>query len=444
MGTLPIFSFDAKNFLKSLTDKPGVYFMLDADQKIIYVGKAKQLKKRLASYFKKNQTDIKTAVMVKQIADIKVTVTHNENEALILENTLIKQHKPRYNVVFRDDKTYPYICFSDHNDFPRLYLVRGKPEKKDHYFGPYPNTFAARESLHVLQKLFQLRQCTNHFFQNRTRPCLQYQIKRCSAPCVGYIEPIAYRQQVQHAMLFLQGKNKRVMTEMLQKMETAAENLHFEQAAVYRDQIEKLRTVLTQQNVSNCGDEDVDVLSVVTENHLTCVEILFIRAGRLLGNRSYFPKVPDEMNHAAIVREFIPQYYLGTAHQQDIPARIIVDVNFDDMDWLASGLTEQAGHTVQIIAEVQGTRERWRELATTNAKQALAQRLSDKLHMRKRFAALQAALGLLHLPQRLECFDISHTQGEATVASCVVFDTSGPLNSAYRRFNIKDVTKGDD
>lgn len=444
MGKTPNSTFNKKIFLKNLTSKPGVYCMLDADNHIIYVGKAKQLKNRVSSYFAKNHADVKTSSMVEQIADIQVTITNNENEALILENTLIKKYRPRYNILFRDDKSYPYLYLSMHEKFPQLIFIRGKPHKEGQYFGPYPNTLAARETLHFLQKMFQLRQCTNHFFNHRTRPCLQYQIKRCSAPCVNYITEEDYQQHAQHAMLFLQGKNKKVMSELLEKMDLASKNMQYEQAALYRDQINTLRKVLTQQTVSNCGEDNVDVIAVVQEGGLTCVEIMFIRNGRLLGNRGYFPKIPDMASKEQIIDEFIPQYYLDSPHQQDMPNSIVTEIEFSDMQWISEVLSDQTGQKVKITTDTQGPRKSWLDLAVKNAQQALALRLADKMNIHERFNALQNALKLETTLQRIECFDISHTQGEATVASCVVFDNTGPVNSAYRRFNVKDITGGDD
>ena len=437
-------NFDSKNFLKNVTSKPGVYRMLDGEGTVIYVGKAKNLKKRLSSYFRKNIDVPKTRLMVSQIANVEVLVTHTEGEALLLENNLIKELKPRYNILLRDDKSYPYIFLSTNDDFPRLAYHRGAKRAKGRYFGPYPSAGAVRESLNLLQKIFPVRQCEDSFYRNRTRPCLQYQIKRCTAPCVDLISKQAYAEDVTHAVMFLEGRSQQVTDDLAVKMESASQNLEFEKAAHYRDQIVNLRRVQEKQYVSNEGG-DLDVVACEVENGIACVQLFFIRGGRNLGNKSFFPKQTDQATAAEVLAAFLPQYYLATHHAKgEIPRRILLNYELEEMAWLADLLSEQAGHPVQLSTEVRSERRRWLEMAVDNVRIALKSHLTSKANMNQRYEALQDALQLDAMPQRMECFDISHTMGEATVASCVVFDQNGPLKSDYRRFNITDITGGDD
>lgn len=444
-------AFDARAFLKSVTHKPGVYRMLDASGGVLYVGKARNLKQRLTSYFRSQAVTphtAKTQAMVAHIQGIEVTVTHTETEALILESTLIKALKPRYNILLRDDKSYPYIFLSDKQDYPRLALHRGARRTAGRYFGPYPGALAARESLHLLQKLFQVRQCEDSFYRNRSRPCLQHQIKRCTGPCVGLISKEDYAEDVRHTTMFLEGKNHEVISELATRMEAAATQREFEQAAHYRDQIAHLKQVQEHQYVS--GEKgDLDVIAALVRNGVGCVEVFFIRAGRALGNKAFFPRLPAGATAAELLAAFLPQYYLaGEASTGDapqtIPGGIITLPAVEDADLLQQALSARSGRRVTLSSRVRGERARWLQLALTNAEQALAQQLASKGHLNARFEALRTALQLKQTPQRIECFDISHTQGEATVASCVVFDGQGPLKSAYRRFNIEGITPGDD
>jgi len=439
-------SFDAKALLQRLPNRPGVYRMLDADGTAIYVGKALDLKKRVSSYFQKNLGSPKTRVMVAQIADIEVTVTQNENEALILENNLIKSLKPRYNVLFRDDKSYPYIYLSSDQQFPRLSFHRGAKRGKGRYFGPYPSAAAVRETLSLLQKLFPVRQCRDSFYNNRARPCLQYQIKRCTAPCVGLVSEENYAEDVRHAEMFLQGKSTAVVDELVKRMEQAAEQLDYENAARYRDQITNLRRIQDKQYMDSDTADSIDVIAAASRGGVGCVQIFTIRQGRNLGNRSYYPKhidgVEEDQRDIRLISSFLPQYYLN--RNGDIPAQIIVSHAPEEPELLESVLAEAAGRKVSISARVRGARARWLEAAEQNVQQALNMRLNSQATQLQRFEDLQEVLQLDEMPQRLECFDISHTMGEATVASCVVFDTNGPLKSDYRRFNIEGITPGDD
>jgi len=439
-------AFDAKAFLATLTHAPGVYRMLDAQGEVLYVGKARNLKKRVSSYFQKTLTHPKTRALMAQVQGVEVTVTHTENEALILENHLIKELRPRYNVLLRDDKSYPYIYLSTQQDFPRLGFHRGARSAKGRYFGPYPSAGAVRETLNLLQKVFPVRQCEDSFYRNRSRPCLQYQIKRCTAPCVGYVDQAAYAEDVRHVIMFLEGKDSEVIDELVRRMERAAEDWDYEQAARYRDQIASLRRVQERQYVSGQGG-DLDVIAAASRAGLGCVQVFYIRAGRNLGNKTFFMRNAEDAEPAALVEAFLPQYYLsgegrGAAHE--VPEQILVSPAPEDTALFESVLGAEAGRKVSIASRVRGDRARWLKMAQSNAEIALEARINSRATMGQRFEALQEALSLDELPARLECFDISHTMGEAPVASCVVFDTNGPLKSDYRRFNIEGVTPGDD
>jgi len=433
-----VVEFDSSAFLKTLTSLPGVYQMMDSESTVIYVGKAKNLKKRVTSYFRKTGLTSKTRVMVAQVADINITVTHTENEALILENNLIKSLMPRYNILLRDDKTYPYLLLSD-DDFPRLSLHRGAKRKKGHYFGPYPSAGAVRESLNLLQKLFPVRQCDATYYQNRSRPCLQYQIKRCTAPCVGLVSEQDYDHDVAHTILFLEGKNNEVMVDLSAQMEQESTDLNFEQAALTRDKIASLRRVQEQQYVSS-AQGDIDVLAVKTSDGMAVVEVSFIRGGRSLGSKHYFPKGSAGHSEEMILSAFIPQYYLG----KDVPAEILLSHIPDDLALLQAVLISESGHRVEIRKPQRGMSVRWLKMANINAEISLNQRLSSRSNLLKRFEMLQQALDLDELPKRIECFDISHTSGERTVASCVVFGLEGAIKADYRKFNIEGITGGDD
>jgi excinuclease ABC subunit C len=431
-------SFDSAAFLKTLTSRPGVYRMIDITDTVIYVGKAKNLKKRVSSYFRKMGLTSKNRVMVAQIAHIETTVTHTENEALILENNLIKELMPRYNILLRDDKTYPYLFISS-DAFPRIGLHRGAKRKKGRYFGPYPSAGAVRESLHLLQKLFPIRQCDDSYYQNRSRPCLQYQIKRCTAPCVGLISEADYQKDLQHTILFLEGKNQQVLDDLSEQMTLDSAALDFEKAALIRDKIISLRKVQERQYVS-AEQGDLDVLAAIVRDGLSVVEVSFIRGGRSLGSKSYFPKGTAAGSAEELLAAFIPQHYLG----KNMPAEVLVSHRFEDLTLLEEVLRSDSEHRVTIRCPQRGPSVRWMKMAMTNAEISLVQRLSSRSNLLQRFELLQEVLEMEEMPKRIECFDISHTRGEKTVASCVVFGLEGPLKADYRKFNIEGITPGDD
>lgn len=433
-------AFDEKSFLANLTHRPGVYRMLNAKHKVLYVGKARDLKKRVSSYFHRSQASPKTAALMQQVANVEVTVTNTEAEALILEYNLIKRHKPRFNVVLRDDKSYPYIYVSTRHKFPRLQFHRGPRKGKGRYFGPYPSTGAVRQTLNDLQKLFMVRQCQDSFFKNRSRPCLQYQIKRCTAPCVGLISREQYAADIDAAINFLDGKNQEVVRTFVARMEAASANQEYEQAARFRDQIARLKEVEARQLVARTASNDLDILGFASNGAVHVVTVLFIRNGAVIGSRDHFPKLAGETDAARIMNGFVAQYYLG----RDVPAEIILEQEIDDAELLQAELTERSGHKVAIKHRVRGDRARWLEMAGTNAEQGLNLKVASNATIKRQFAALTEALGADEPLERLECFDVSHTSGEATVASCVVFNTAGPLKSDYRRFNLTPESAGDD
>jgi excinuclease ABC subunit C len=435
-------TFDSKAFLDNLTRKPGVYRMVDAQGSILYVGKARNLRSRVTSYFRASGLTTKTMAMVSKIADIQVTITNSETEALLLEQSLIKQERPPYNVTLRDDKSYPYIYLTDDKDYPRLAFHRGAKRKTGRYFGPFPSASAVRDSLNSLQKLFRIRQCDNSFFRNRSRPCLQYQIQRCSGPCVKLIEPEEYQQDVELAVMFLDGRDQAVLDVFKTRMEAAAEALEFERAAKYRDQIAQLRKVQEQQYV-HADVGDVDVFALASNGSAVCVQALFLRAGRMLGQRTWYPRNELELTGAELLEAFLGQYYFAGA-QRDWPRAVILSHELAEETALADALTERTGRRVEVTSRVRSQRARWLKLAQENVAHSLAAYQADRRNVYGRFVALAEALQLEELPERLECFDISHTMGEATVASCVVFNREGPLKSDYRRFNIEDITGGDD
>jgi excinuclease ABC subunit C len=430
--------FDHRAFLKTLTSRAGVYRMLGMRGEVLYLGKARNLKKRVSSYFRSSGLPAKTRAFMDQVRGVEVTVTSNEAEALILENNLIKELMPRYNILLRDDKSYPYIYLSG-DDFPRLAFHRGARSAPGRYFGPYPSAGAVRETLSLLQKVFPIRQCEDSFFRNRTRPCLQYQIKRCSAPCVGLIDKDGYAQDVRHAVWFLEGKEQQVMNELVSRMDAAAHVLEYEHAARYRDQIASLRRIQAKQYVT-AERGDVDVIAGTTRGGAACVQVFYIRGGRNLGNKSFFPQHAGNADATELLAAFVPQYYLG----RETPHEILVNHRLKDTALLEQALTQQTGHRVVLRHPVRGERARWLAMATTNAEHALEQFLFSRASAHERLILLQDALGLDTLPERLECFDISHTRGEAAVAACVVFDVGGPLKSDYRRFNVQGITPGDD
>jgi excinuclease ABC subunit C len=433
--------FDIKAFLLSLPNSPGIYQMLGAENEVLYVGKAKNLKKRVPSYFSAAQRDTKTLALVRHVTHIDITITRNESEALLLECNLIKKNNPRYNIVFRDDKSYPYIMITNEEPFPRIDFYRG-PLKKDHrYFGPYPSAAAVRETIHLIQKVFQLRTCSDNFYASRTRACLHHQIGLCSGSCAGLIGAEDYQQNVRHAILFLSGKNELIVEELTKQMEQAAANLNFELAARVRDQLVKIREIQKRQYVSS-GKGDADMIGLAQHEGSSCIQLLSIRGGRILGSRAYFPRVPANATAEEILTAFITQHYAGQSHE--LPKEIIVETTLADKTLLQNALSEQAGHTVIITSKVRGERKKWLEMATTTAKQSVSTHIITKSNIKDRLTALQEVLGLAQLPNRIECFDISHTMGESTVASCVVFDSNGAAKSDYRRFNINDITGGDD
>lgn len=432
--------FDPKSFLKSLTHRPGVYRMLDAKHKIIYVGKALDLRKRVSSYFQRKHAYAKTESMMALVAYVEVTVTNTEAEALILEYNLIKRHRPRFNVTLRDDKSYPYIYATTTHAFPRLKFHRGAMKGKGRYFGPYPSTSSVRKTLNELQKLFLIRQCPDNIFKNRTRPCLQYQIKRCTAPCVGFVDQDTYAEDVDAAILFLEGKNRAVIDGMVERMEQAADAKKYEQAARFRDQITRLKKVESEQMVTKTAAGDLDIIAISSSPNVHCVTIIFIRNGRVLGSRNHFPRVSVASTSEQILSGFLPQYYLG----KDAPAEIIVETDIEDRALLAAALAERTGHKVSIRHKVRGDRLRWLRMCRTNAEQGLKLQISSNATLRRQFEALGELLHLESPPARLECFDVSHTSGEATVASCVVFNQAGPAKSDYRRFNLHPAAPGDD
>ncbi len=436
--------FDAKEFLRALTSKPGVYRMMDRRAQVIYVGKAKNLKKRVSSYFREaGQLLPKTRTLMSHTVDVQVTVTHTETEALLLESNLIKEFRPRYNIVLRDDKSYPYIYVTTDQAFPKLAFHRGARRGQGRYFGPYPSAAAVRQTLNLLQKLFLVRQCSESFFNNRSRPCLQHQIKRCTAPCVGLIDEPGYAEDVRHAIMFLEGKSEAVIGELVARMETAARVLDYEFAARYRDQIKSLRRILEHQYVGGAKG-NIDVIAAMCRDGIGVVQVFLIRDGQNLGNRTFFPRNTSGVQPGEILSAFLPQYYLSGPADRLVPSDILVNAPIEQIDLLEAALKERAGRRVSVTEKPRGHRARWVDMAAANAEIALTQQLSSKATLRDQLAAVQDVLSLDEAPERIECFDISHTQGEATVASCVVFGPEGPLKSDYRRFNIRDVAAGDD
>lgn len=430
--------FDPKPILKNLPNLPGVYRMINAADEVIYVGKAKDLKKRVSSYFNKNIPSPRTRMMVSNIIKIETTVTRSEAEALLLENNLIKGLMPRYNVLFRDDKTYPYITLTG-DAFSRLAFHRGTQRKGSQYFGPFPNAVAVRESIQLLQKVFKLRTCENTVFSNRSRPCLQHQIERCTAPCVGLISQEDYRNDVYQAALFLQGKTTEVMDALGEQMNNAADKLDYEQAAVFRDRMQALRQVQAKQFVSDFNVSDADVIACAELEGQHCINLVMIRGGRHLGDRSYMPKNTEGEDLENSVEAFIAQHYMA----QNTPPLIVTGVKIETTV-LEEVLSEQAGRKVKIKTNPIGDKRVWLKMAQTNAELALSQRAATTANQSAKLLALREALRLPDNVERMECFDISHTMGEATVASCVVFDRGDLQNSEYRRYNITGITPGDD
>jgi excinuclease ABC subunit C len=433
--------FDHKAYVKNLTTRPGVYQMYDESGTLLYVGKARNLKNRVGSYFRGRGLTDKTIALVSRIADIQVTVTSTEVDALLLEHNLIKSEKPPYNILLRDDKSYPYIYMSNEDSFPRIELHRGAKRRKGDYFGPYPSAGAVRESLHFLQKVFKVRQCEDSYFKNRSRPCLQHQIDRCTAPCVGLVSEQEYAQQVEHTRLFLRGKSQELMVQLADDMEKAAADLAYEKAAVYRDQISQLQHVQASQGIEGVSG-DLDILAATTLHGRACVQVLFVRTARVLGSKTYYPPLKLDESPSQVLAAFVPQYYLGGARA--VPGEIVVNVEPDYAQTLEQALSLQAQKKVRIRWRVREARAKWLKLAQQTAETNLTSHLAGKKSILARLQALQDLLGLPEMPERMECFDISHSSGEATVASCVVFDQNGPLKVDYRKFNIEGITGGDD
>ncbi len=429
---------DASEFLAGLPHLPGVYRMLNSSAEVLYVGKARDLKKRVSSYFQKTQQSPRISLMLAQVAAIETTVTRSEAEALLLENNLIKGLKPKYNILFRDDKSYPYIVLSGHA-YPRLAFHRGVQQGKGEYFGPFPNSLAVRDSIHLLQKIFRLRTCEDSVFNHRSRPCLLHQIKRCTAPCVGLIAPEQYQEDVRQAAEFLQGKEQAVLENVERKMLAAAETQQYEDAALYRDQIQALRKVQERQFVQSGSETDADVVAVAAKSELVCVNLTMIRAGRHLGDKTFFPQNAQGHEPAEVLQAFIGQHY----DDKPIPPLILLNIELD-AEALAGVLAEQAQHPVRIVTRPIGERRVWVSMAEKNALLAIDQRLSQHATQETRLAALIEALGFTENLARIECFDISHTMGEATVASCVVYDLAAMQHSEYRRYNISGIEPGDD
>ena len=432
-------AFDPRVFAGSLTQRPGTYQMLDGKGRVIYVGKARNLRKRVASYFGGRPLDAKTMAMVARVADIRVTVTATEADALMLEYNLIKRHKPRFNVVLRDDKSYPYIRVRTDKAFPQVSFYRGSRRAAGRLFGPYPSAGSVRETLNQIQKLFQVRQCEDSYFSHRQRPCLQYQIQRCTAPCVGLVSAEDYRRDLEHAMMFLQGRSEAITQVLVKRMEDASAELNFERAAQYRDQIAKLKSVEAQQLVTRSRG-DLDAIGLVSDGGVNCVAVMSFRGGRLLGSRSHFPRAADGTNPREIMRGFLLQYY----GRREPPHEIVTSHPVSDVDALAELFAGRAGRKVQIKHRVRGDRAAWVEMVLTNAAHSAAARKRSGVVIARQFRSLGDCLELEEIPQRLACFDVSHTSGESTVASCVVFGLEGAMKSEYRRFNIAGITAGDD
>jgi excinuclease ABC subunit C len=440
--TVNVGSGNLKQQLAVISESAGVYLFLNAEQQVLYVGKARHLRKRVRSYFCGQQSQ-RTALMMRQVSAIEITRTETENQALLLESNLIKQLKPRYNILLRDDKSYPYLILSQHQSYPRLAFYRGARIKGYRYFGPFPSIMAVRETLNLLQKLFRIRSCKDSFFRNRTRPCLQYQIKRCTGPCVGLITPENYQRDVKHTILFLEGKNQTVIDDIAQQMEKAAQDLDYETAARLRDEIVALREI-QQKQVIMTGQGNLDIIGLAEKSSHYAVYVLNVRHGRLLGGKAYFPEVPLNQTAAEVLSAFISQFYFQTEVSDRLPEQIILPLKIPEQDWLMASLTERSGRPVKLMTKPSAEKKDWLSLANENAGHALTTHLSNKLIFSKQLECLKMALSLDSLPRRLECFDISHTQGEATVASCVVFDEQGPRKMDYRRFNIEGITPGDD
>ena len=436
-------AFASKSFIDSLTQRAGTYQMMDSDGAVLYVGKAKNLKKRVSSYFRKSGISAKTSALVKRISDIDITVTETETEALILEQNLIKKHRPTFNILMRDDKSYPYILLTDKDQWPRLSFHRGPKKLKGTYFGPYPSVNSVRESMSLLQRVFKVRQCEDSFFKNRSRPCLQYQINRCSGPCVNLATEEDYQTSVELTRKYLEGKSDEITKQLEQQMDRASDEMQYERAAEMRDQIKALRQVQAQQVIEK-GRGIIDVIAASMERGQACIHILYIRQGRILGSRSFYPKIQLSETVEDLLSEFLPQMYLNGHGRSDIPKEIITSNSFEGADALTKALEHLINRSVKIKHSVRGARAKWMELAVRTANLNLQARLLSTQTVNQRFESLKETLGFESMPERIECFDVSHSSGESTVASCVVFDSNGPVKNDYRKFNIQGVKANDD
>ncbi len=432
-------NFKPDDLLKQLTQRPGVYCMLDRAGKVVYVGKARNLRRRVSSYFRGRAHDAKTLALLRIVANIEVTVTRTEAEALMLEYNLIKQHKPRYNIVLRDDKSYPYIHLGTQQEYPRISFYRGARKTLGRLFGPYPSAGAVRNTINEMQKLFRIRGCTDSYFGNRTRPCLQYQIDRCTAPCVGLITKAEYARDVDNAILFLDGKSDVVSKRLSERMEKASEQLQYERAAGYRDQLAALSRIQSEQIMSRSVGE-LDVIAVANEAGICCVAVMFVRGGRSLGSRNFFPRNADDASDSEVMRAFLIQFY----GEREAPKEILVSCEVPEAEIIAAMLSDRAGRAVRIKWRLRSDRARWVQMAMTNAQHGAELKSRASATVAAQLHAIAETLALDEDPTRLECFDISHTSGERTVASCVVFGPEGPLKSEYRRFNVSNITPGDD
>lgn len=432
-----------KEFLHNLTNQPGAYQMLGAEGEVLYVGKAKNLKKRIASYFNNQSKDSKTHTLIKQIKNIDITVTASEYEALLLECNLIKKHKPRYNILLRDDKSYPFIFISNHA-YPRIDFYRGKRKKDGKYFGPYPSAYAVREAIQLLQKLFKIRTCRDSFYESRSRPCLLFQIGRCTGPCINLISQEDYAKQIELAILFLEGKGEEVVITLQKLMQNAAAQQQFELAANYRDQIVRLRQIQHKQYVSSHAGE-LDVLGWAMQAGIVCVQLLSIRKGQVIASRAHFPIMPTSFAEEEIFNAFLAQYYLRESSlYYGMPKQIVLPKDCEDKLIYEQLLSKQSNGTVKLIKPHHGEKKKFLDMAMQAAKQSLAAHLVNKTNIEERMNALQQVLNLATPIKRIECFDVSHHAGEATVASCIVFNAAGPVKSDYRRFNISNISAGDD
>ena len=437
-------AFNSKKFVSSLTSRPGIYCMKNNSDKVIYIGKAKNLKKRVSSYFNRaDSAPIKTQVMMKQVDNIDVTITETESEALILENNLIKEYKPKYNIIFRDDKSYPYIYLTTTHKFPRFNYYRGSLKGKGKYFGPFPSAGSVKKTLNLIQKLFLIRSCEDNVFANRSRPCLQYQIKRCSAPCVNYITKEDYQSDIDNAVLFIEGKKEKIIKTLTEPMQIAADKLDYEKAAKLRDQIRSVREIQEKQYAGGKVN-DVDIVVCAKNNNQACIQLSFIRSGLNLGSRKYYPRHIEEQSESDLIQAFLSQFYLNNKKLKKYPAEILVSHDINEKTLVETVIYEKFKQNIKIKYKVRGERAKWLSIAKENATLDLRQKLAINENLTKRYKALQDLLSFAEPIEKMECFDISHMQGESTVGSCVVFGKNGAIKEQYRKFNIENITKGDD